>query len=129
MMYSIHYDKTGKMIQTPLINKLPFHYLHSSSTTHTNNTNNTENNDIITPSPPTSHETNTTCTNHVMTDKYVAIGASLHHHHPYQNTNNTENNITLPPTSHETDSICTNQVMNNPKYHPHHPLYNDCPNG
>ena len=101
------------------------------STIHTNNIDNSDNTDTFTPSPSTSHKTNTTSIALVMTNGYVSIGPSLHrhHHHPYQNTDNTENNITLPSTSHEIDSIHTNQVITDPKYHPYHPLHNDCPDG
>ena len=45
-----------------------------SSTTHSKNTNNTKNKSNITPPPFSSHKTDTTCTDQVITNKYVSIG-------------------------------------------------------
>ena len=58
--FNIPFAKIGKFVKK-LKDKSPFHSRHSS-TTHIKNTNIPKNKDIFTPSPPTSHETDTTCT-------------------------------------------------------------------
>ena len=69
-VFSLQYDKTGKLVRIPLPSSI---YSLCSPTTHIN-VNNIENKTNITPPPPSSHKTNTTCTNQVMTNKYVLIG-------------------------------------------------------
>ena len=68
--FSVPYTKIGKFVKK-LKDKSPFHSSHSS-TTHNKNTNIPENNNIFTPTPPTSHETYTICTDQVMTNKYIS---------------------------------------------------------
>ena len=67
--------QTGKVVKSPLPSSVTSLL---SSTTHSKNTNNIENkNNITSPPPPpplSSHKTDTTCTNQVMTNKYVSIG-------------------------------------------------------
>ena len=74
-MFLFHYNKTGKFVKTPLTDQYSIHSLFSS-TTHSKNTDNIENKENITPSPPTSHKTDISCTNQVMANKYISIGPS-----------------------------------------------------
>ena len=86
--FSIPYAKIGKFIKK-LTGKSPYHSRHSS-TTHIKNINIPKNKDVFTPPPPpTSYEIDTTCTNQVMTNKYISsepYGLLAHyldiHHHP-----------------------------------------------
>ena len=104
--------QTGKVVKSLLSSSVTS--LHSS-TTHSKSTDNIKNKTKITPPPPlplSSHKTDTTCTNKVMTNKYVSIGpyesisSSFGYKPPPTPPPNSSNPTSPTPSTPSTKSDC-----------------------